>query len=464
MFPELSAATELLKRSLDQTHQSKSYQFVVVDEVQDITPLELSAALKVAKHWSTDHPRLLIAGDEGQVVRPTFFEFSELNDQLFAQGYHPQTTTLASNLRCPKVIADCVIRAKRFNALLPAKYRPADQTSRTSEYDTEALLALSYFEDQREIKALIETLSANPNVFFIDLYENKERLESDLGIFGELVQIFQTAESVKGLEFASVCVVGAASLIDTLDDHRAKNDPIAFRLDVNRLRVAMSRAVEHLIFIEPRSRVRDQLRELVGGRALKDDWDRLCSDLDDLDYSAGCTVSLTLLDELLSAKDLSVDERVQGFIKRAERLFFDERRAEEAYDDLETAIKLDERTGELSEELSSDLSDLLARIALTESLCQEDDRQLTDAHLSSSLLRDAVREVGGLPLMELMSAGQSWSARSAKIDELKIMFNALSDQRVRSLGWLTTLMSEQRYRMMTDLSQIAHAVESPTGD
>lgn len=459
LFPELSAAGQILELALGENALESGYEFVVIDEVQDITPLELAAAIKVSKHWSSKHPRLFIAGDEGQVVRPTFFEFSELNDLLFGQGYHPQSTTLASNLRCPKVIADSVIRAKQFNAALPAKYRPADQTTRASDYETEALLALSFFEDQREIRRLVETLSANPNVFFIDLYENRERLESDFGIFGELAQVFQTAEAVKGLEFASVCIVGASALIDTLDDYRAKSDPIAYRLDVNRLRVAMSRAVEHLIFIEPRERVRDQLRELIGGKAISSDWQRLESDFDEIDQTEGCVISLSLIEELLSAKDLSVDERVQGFITRAERLFFDESRADEAYDDLETAVKLGEKSGELSEELLESLNQLLSRIALTEAFRPAQERLLSDDQLMGLSLRDAVREVGGTPLLELMSIGKQWAQKEVSLAALRSFYEALIDPRVRAVSWLTLILSEQRYALISELTLIAQKAE-----
>ncbi len=460
LFPELSAAEQVLELHALEGRVGEGYQFVVIDEVQDLTPLELAGALKIAKSWSTDQPRLYLAGDEGQVVRPTFFEFSELNDQLFAQGYHPQSTTLASNLRSPKVIADSVIRAKSFNGLLPAKYRPADQAVRPSDYETEALLALSYFDDQRDLIRLVETLSANPNVYFIELYEDSERLEADLGIHGQLTQVFNTAEAVKGLEFASVCIVGASALIDALDPYRAQQDPLAFRLDVNRLRVAMSRAVEHLIFIEPRHKVRDELRTLIGGRAGGDDWERASASIESFDLREGCVISLSALEELLSSRDLSVEERVQGFISRAERLFFDELRADEAYEDLATAMELAERTGEISEELFSALRQLLARVALTETLRKPTQRLLQESQIMGVLLRDAVRAVGGDSLLELMSAAKLWSEDAAELRDLRRIFHSLTNPHVIQISWLTHLFSETKYALFEKLHQIASLTET----
>lgn len=486
VFPELSAAQKVM--NIDQESlffgqsASTKYDFVVIDEVQDLTPLELQAALGIAQALSSAQPRLFLAGDEGQVVRPTFFQFSELNDQLFERGYHPQSTTLASNLRCPKVIADTVVRAKAFNRLLPTKYRPSDQALRASSYDTEAIVALAHFKEQKECKELIEKLALNPNVFFIELFEDEFRFEKDLGHLGELRKIFNTSEMVKGLEFASVCIVGASALIRSLNIERAKQDPIAFRLDVNRLRVAMSRAVEHLIFIEPISMVSDALRELIGGQASNDDWQDSLSfaELQQTDLSSGVCLKLSAVDEILSIQDLSVDERVQGFIKRIKRLFFDEQRALEAYDDLMAALYLSEDSGELSDDLQDTLNSLCARIALSESLAVPKSRALSDEQLMDSSLRSAIRSVGDEPLLSLMTTFLQCSNHAHKtkvhLDELndnqesdcqvdssitydyrQMLYTLLCDSTIRTFSWITRLTNGVKWRLFEDILPVSLA-------
>ena len=491
IFPELAAAQQISLSTIDldcsKQNSPTKYDFVVVDEVQDLTPLELQAALNIAQALSSQHPRLFIAGDEGQVVRPTFFQFSELNDLLFERGYHPQSTTLASNLRCPKVIADTVTRAKAFNRLLPTKYRPSDQALRASSYDTEALVALAHFKEHNECRDLIESLALNPNVYFIELFEDESRFKKDLGDLGELRKLFNTSEMVKGLEFASVCIVGASALIRSLNVKRAKQDPIAFRLDVNRLRVAMSRAVEHLIFIEPMSMVNEALRELIGGQAISDHWQNSLSfqELQHSDLSAGLCLKMSALDEILSAQDLSVDERVQGFIKRIERLFFDEQRAMEAYDDLLAALYLSEESGELSLDLSDALNELCARITFSETLRLPSKRTLSNDHLMASTIRQAIRSTGSESLLKLMNALLQWSqhthvdskylgqdddlqehshvkedqtdSKRSGYEELQMVYSLFCDQNIQNLSWLTRLINDQKWRLFEDLLQVSRA-------
>lgn len=459
IFPELYAASQLSDLG-QEVGQGEGYSFVVIDEVQDLTPLELQGALQIAQSWSSEHPRLYIAGDEGQVVRPTFFEFSELNDHLYERGYHPQNTTLASNLRCPKVIAECVVRAKVFNRLLPSKYRPSDQAVRPSSYETEALLALSYFRDSSDFLPLLETLSLNPNVYFIDLYEDEGRFEADLGNLGELKQLFNTSETVKGLEFASVCLVGTSALLRALNEEQAKLDPITFRLNVNRLRVAMSRAVEHLIFIEPFPMVSDELRGLIGGWAESSRWTESASDLSQIDLSQGTVLSLSAVKNLLAAKDLSTDERVQGFISRAERLYFDEQRAMEAFNDLYTAVELTERTQELSDDLQSVLNQLVARIALTEAFRTPTQRQLETSLLMGSMMRDAVRVVGGTPLLAVMNAAKAWTEGDDSVVNLRSLYHALESPHLHTLSWLERILNETKRRLFSDLQKIAKVTEN----
>lgn len=478
VFPELQAAKQVAELEQDLAFPSETlsskYAFVVVDEVQDLTPLELKASLDIAQALSQAHPRLFLAGDEGQVVRPTFFQFAELNDQLFERGYHPQSTTLASNLRCPKVIADTVIRAKAFNKLLPTKYRPSDQAVRASSYETEALVALAHFKEQSECKRLIETLALNPNVYFIELFEDETRLEKDLGHLGELRKVFNTSETVKGLEFASVCIVGASALIRSLNPERAKQDPIAFRLDVNRLRVAMSRAVEHLIFIEPFSMVSEALRELIGGQALSDTWQQALSynEMIQSDLSQGLCVKLSALNELLSAQDLSVDERVQGFIKRVERLFFDEYRANEAYEDLLLALELSEDSGELSDDLQKTLNELAARIALSEAFQVPKLRVLKQQQLNHPLLRASLRLVGDDSLLRLMDTMWLWSGKDHSSEDhssepafpsitnsdfeiLQTLYTLFCEPKLSSLSWLSKIINIYKWRLFEALLNVS---------
>ena len=56
-----------------------------MDEVQDLTPLEVFVILSLSRHLnsgSRSPGSLLLAGDEAQTVRATDFEWARLDDML----------------------------------------------------------------------------------------------------------------------------------------------------------------------------------------------------------------------------------------------------------------------------------------------------------------------------------------------------------------------------------------------
>jgi hypothetical protein len=463
IFPELYAAHQVCQTTLKSS--SQSYQQFVIDEVQDLTPLEIEATLKILQHWSMANPQILIAGDEAQVVRPTYFEFAELNDQLYTKNYHPKTSTLSSNLRSPKVIADCVSRAKRFNRLLTHKYRPADQVNRTASFEAEALLALTVYDERSQVTELLYTLSQNPNIAFIYLYKNLDQLRDNLGMLGDIELQFNTPEAVKGLEFTSVCLLGTASLIEGLTDTQAQQDPLAFRLSVNRLRVAMSRAIEHLIFVEARNDVNIDLREIIGGDALRSDWESYLSPLDLEHKQEGMVVSLETVIEELAPSNQSADERVQGFIDRAERLFFDDQKVQEALKDLINARHIALHNDDLSEDIWQTLTRLTARIIVSEALKPTNSRQLDDVVIQSSEITEILQKEGGQVLLHFTHRILLWSSQpEIPIEDLRAIFYALSDTVFRSLTWITRVLNDRKRDLFALCLAVAAHAQDDLGD
>ncbi len=61
--------------------QSPVYDFVVVDEVQDLTPVQLALVLALLKHPG----QFILCGDSHQIVHPNFFSWAALKS-LFWRG------------------------------------------------------------------------------------------------------------------------------------------------------------------------------------------------------------------------------------------------------------------------------------------------------------------------------------------------------------------------------------------
>ena len=130
-FPELAlawrAAQSLLRTPGHDLPAFSGYGCLAVDEVQDLTPLEAFAVVKLAHRLNEGGglAPLLLAGDEAQTVRPTDFEWAWLNDMLHDTLSQPQEFKMQVNLRSPRRIADLVNRTWDLYDYLEKQDRPS---------------------------------------------------------------------------------------------------------------------------------------------------------------------------------------------------------------------------------------------------------------------------------------------------------------------------------------------------
>lgn len=131
LFPEfvgVAAAIERLGQGLLPSGL-REYDRIVVDEVQDLTASEIAVLVEYARALSTQDkaPWILFAGDSGQTVRPTYFDWGALNGLLGERYAATVRTDLARNLRCPRPIAEIVGRTDRLYKALPKPIHPDHQ-------------------------------------------------------------------------------------------------------------------------------------------------------------------------------------------------------------------------------------------------------------------------------------------------------------------------------------------------
>ena len=137
VFPELVAATRAIERLRgDELPEGfEAFDRIVVDELQDLTLLETAVVVELCGAIARARgralcgraPWLLMAGDAGQTVRPTGFEWAPLNDLLALRLRRPEKFRLDEHLRCPSRIAEVVERASRRYADIEKEVRPTSQ-------------------------------------------------------------------------------------------------------------------------------------------------------------------------------------------------------------------------------------------------------------------------------------------------------------------------------------------------
>ena len=242
------------------------YDFVVVDEVQDLTPAQLLLILRTLKVASG----FLLCGDSNQIVHPNFFAWSRVktlfwrDEQLAARQ---QLRVLRANFRNGEQVTQVA------NTLLKIKHRRFGSVDRESNFLVEAVGgeagAVTLLADKDPVKRALDEQTRHCAGVAVLVLREEEKAEARRVFKTPLV--FAVHEA-KGLEYETVILfrfvsnqraafaevaagVDAQDLIgDDLDYHRArdKNDKSleVYKFYVNALYVALTRAVRHAYLVE----------------------------------------------------------------------------------------------------------------------------------------------------------------------------------------------------------------------
>ena len=256
IFPELAAATEAVDRlRQDQIPEGfESIDRIVVDEVQDLTLLEAAVVVELCRAIGRARgysPWLLMAGDAGQTVRPTSFEWAPLNDLLSRRMRRPAEFHLEEHLRCPSRIAEVVERASDHYTVVEKEARPTKQHRQKSAEHVDAQLIHVHVPEAAEAVRLLEGLDETDDVAVLS-----PRDDAPPWVPMELRPMVLTPAEAKGLEYQSVCVLDPGPVLSSLSpEERAYGmdielDQPATRTAIDHLRVTLSRATETLVFID----------------------------------------------------------------------------------------------------------------------------------------------------------------------------------------------------------------------
>lgn len=312
---------------------------IIVDEVQDLTLLQIAligemAAARRARH--PDRPFVLtIAGDESQIVQPTGFQWGVTKNLLGERlGVHPQRVGFQSQRRSPMAIAQLMDRSWDLYSGLPRELRPSAQKSVTAleeggEEETAGVVAFVRLPAEAETNGdwqrLLEALVKRPGRALIDLESTLAPHRATIDAVEGAAEVLFAPREIKGLERATVLVAGLQAASKRIRDLLEKegDDRIA-ALEVRRLidqmRVALSRSTNRLIFLEDRS---EEVYRLLGideaTTALSLDLDGLIA-LIDADEMTEVEMVEGMLDEALDLADRGRSEEARKRNRRAAEL------------------------------------------------------------------------------------------------------------------------------------------------
>jgi hypothetical protein len=242
------------------------YDFAVIDEVQDLTPVQLALVLKTLK--SKD--RFLLCGDSNQIVHPNFFSWSQVKS-LFWQdpnlAERQELRVLTANFRNGR-------EATRVaNTLLKIKHQRFGSIDRESNFLVEAVGGeageVALLPDKGSVLRELDAKISQSTQFAVLVMREEDKAAARAHFSTPL--LFSIHEA-KGLEYANIVLyrfisdhrgeftdiiegVDKAGLAgDSLHYRRAKDKSDksleVYKFFVNALYVALTRATKNLYLIE----------------------------------------------------------------------------------------------------------------------------------------------------------------------------------------------------------------------
>ena len=233
------------------TERLSRFDWLFVDEVQDLTLVEgllLDELAARAGRQQDEPPGVVVAGDEGQTVRPTEFDWGELNDLLQAKLGKPRDLELRANVRAPRDLAHVVNNAAELYSVLDRSARPRGRARAEIDETSTGSIAYCQVADPADRARLLEALEAAPGT---------EVVYPGFSVPAELAEasVFTSLEA-KGLDFQTVAVLDVGKRVTELQAQASGSGRTSdlhhawARTAADQLRVALSRATENLVLVE----------------------------------------------------------------------------------------------------------------------------------------------------------------------------------------------------------------------
>lgn len=260
-----------------------SYEFIVIDEVQDITNIQLKLILRSLKKPEN----FLLCGDSNQIVHPNFFSWSNLKAMFYRSedletGYI--TRVLHANYRNAAVVTELA------NRLLRIKQRRFGSIDRESHYLIASLGdqqgRVEFLPDSEAVKKDLNQKTRRSTKFAVLVMRDEQKAEARR--FFDTPLLFSIQEA-KGLEYENVILwnfisgeranfqaivqgISSSDLEGDLDYARARDktdkSSEVYKFFINALYVAITRAVGNLYLIE--SDTQHPLLDLLGLKEARD--------------------------------------------------------------------------------------------------------------------------------------------------------------------------------------------------
>ena len=239
------------------------YDYIVIDEVQDFTNIQIFFILKSLKNPQN----FIFAGDSNQIIYANFFSWSKLKEMLFEQIKDTQVKILSKNYRSSNSVTHI------SNRLLKIKQLRFGSIDKESNYLIDKSSSIegrvSYHKANHKLYQSFDKSTQDSTEFAIIVFdeESKRKVKEKFS-----TPLIFTVAQAKGLEYKNVVLVNFIDdnnkifneIISTISSNLLEIDELSYsrpkdkenheidqyKIYINSLYVAFTRAVENLYIIE----------------------------------------------------------------------------------------------------------------------------------------------------------------------------------------------------------------------
>lgn len=277
-----------------------TYDFVVVDEVQDLTAAQLALILQSLKTPG----QFLLCGDSNQIVHPNFFSWAAVKSLLYKDptlAERQKISVLQANFRNSSQVT------RVANDILKVKHARFGSVDRESNFLVRAVASevgsVTFLPDNKQVKKHLDDQTRDSTEYAVLVLRDEDKPAAREAFGTPLV--FSVHEA-KGLEYPNIIlhnfISGArqtyAEIADGVTRDDLKDEELAYRrakdkadksleiykFYVNALYVAVTRAVDRVILVENDTRhpllpllgveLGNEAEQLKVKKASRDDWER----------------------------------------------------------------------------------------------------------------------------------------------------------------------------------------------
>ncbi len=268
-YLEFLNSENLTDSNIETLELSKTYDFIVIDEVQDFTNSQISTILKNGKNF-------ILSGDSNQIIYSNFFSWSKLKNMLFKTDEKSQISILRENYRNSKSITEI------SNKLLKIKQLRFGSIDKESNYLIETISKKDgeiFFWSNSKMAQELNEKKKGDVTFAVIVFDEKAKQEA--------MDIFQTplvftVQEAKGLEYENVILFDFISneskkffdIISDIEKHdlekelkysrpkdKTDRELDIYKIYINSLYVAFTRGIENLYIVEQKEH---KIWELLG--------------------------------------------------------------------------------------------------------------------------------------------------------------------------------------------------------